>query len=74
MREYPAWWLIDQVGLRGHRVGDAEFSAKHPNFILNVGQARAADVKALMELAQERVWSEFSLRLLPEVAFVGEGF
>jgi len=74
VREYPAWWLIDQVGLRGHRVGDAEFSANHPNFILNVGQARAADVKALMELAQERVWAEFSLRLLPEVAFVGEGF
>jgi UDP-N-acetylmuramate dehydrogenase len=74
VREYPAWWLIDQVGLRGHRIGDAEFSAEHPNFILNVGQARAADVKALMELAQERVWAEFSLRLVPEVAFVGEGF
>lgn len=74
VREYPAWWLIDQVGLRGHRVGDAEFSAEHPNFILNVGRARAADVKALMELAQERVWTEFSLRLVPEVAFVGEGF
>jgi UDP-N-acetylmuramate dehydrogenase len=74
VREYPAWWLIDQVGLRGHRIGDAEFSAEHPNFILNVGRARAADVKALMELAQERVWAEFSLRLVPEVAFVGEGF
>jgi UDP-N-acetylmuramate dehydrogenase len=74
VREYPAWWLIDQVGLRGHRIGDAEFSAEHPNFILNVGQARATDVKALMELAQERVWAEFSLRLVPEVAFVGEGF
>jgi len=74
VREYPAWWLIDQVGLRGHRIGDAEFSTEHPNFILNAGQARAADVKALMELAQERVWAEFSLRLVPEVAFVGEGF
>jgi UDP-N-acetylmuramate dehydrogenase len=73
-REYPSWWLIDQVGLRGHRIGDAEFSVKHPNFILNVGQARAADVKALMELAQEKVKAEFSIKLSPEVAFVGEGF
>jgi UDP-N-acetylmuramate dehydrogenase len=72
--EYPAWWLIDQVGLRGHRIGDAEFSAKHPNFILNTGQAQAADVKALMELAQEKVIAEFSIKLLPEVALVGEGF
>jgi UDP-N-acetylmuramate dehydrogenase len=73
-REYPAWWLIDQVGLRGHRIGDAEISQKHPNFILNVGKARAADVRALMELAQERVMAEFSVKLQPEVAPVGDGF
>ncbi len=73
-REYPAWWLIDEVGLRGHRIGDAEISFKHPNFILNVGRARAADVKALMDLAQERVMIEFSVKLQPEIALVGEGF
>ncbi|MDI6857595.1 MAG: UDP-N-acetylmuramate dehydrogenase [Dehalococcoidia bacterium] len=73
-REYPAWWLIDQVGLRGYRIGDAEISEKHPNFILNVGKARASDVKALMELAQERVLAEFAVKLQPEVALVGEGF
>jgi UDP-N-acetylmuramate dehydrogenase len=71
-REYPAWWLIDQVGLRGHRLGDAEISTKHPNFIVNVGRATAADVLALIELARERVEEEFSVRLVPEVAFVGE--
>lgn len=73
-RDYMAWWLIDQVGLRGHRIGDAEFSEKHPNFIMNVGEAAAADVMALIELAQERVKSEYAIKLQPEVAFVGEGF
>jgi len=71
-REYPAWWLIDQVGLRGHRHGDAEISAKHPNFILNIGRAKASDVMALIELARQRVDDEFAIKLVPEVAFVGE--
>jgi UDP-N-acetylmuramate dehydrogenase len=71
-REYPAWWLIDQVGLRGHRHGDAEISTKHPNFILNIGRAKASDVMALIGLARERVEEEFSVKLVPEVAFVGE--
>ncbi len=72
-REYPAWWLIDQVGLRGYRHGDAEISTKHPNFILNVGRATSADVLTLIRLAQQRVEEEFSVKLVPEVAFVGEG-
>lgn len=72
-REYPAWWLIDQVGLRGYRHGDAEISTKHPNFILNVGHAAAADVLTLIKLVQQRVQDEFSVKLVPEVAFVGEG-
>jgi UDP-N-acetylmuramate dehydrogenase len=71
-REYPAWWLIDQVGLRGHRHGDAEISVKHPNFILNIGKATAVDVLALIELVRQRVDLEFSIKLVPEVAFVGE--
>jgi len=72
--EHPAWWLIDQVDLRGHRIGDAQISPKHTNFIVNRGHARASDVKALMALAQERVEERFSLRLEPEVMLVGEGF
>ncbi len=71
-REYPAWWLIDQVGLRGCRYGDAEISAKHPNFILNVGKATAAEVMTLIRLIQQKVEEEFSVKLVPEVAFVGE--
>jgi UDP-N-acetylmuramate dehydrogenase len=72
--EHPAWWLIDQVGLRGHRIGDAQVSPKHTNFFVNVGHARAADIKALMDLAQERVEERFGVRLQPEVTLVGEGF
>jgi len=72
--EHPAWWLIDQVGLRGYRIGDAVISTKHTNFIVNAGRARAADVKALVELARERVMARFGLELELEVALVGEGF
>jgi len=72
--EHPAWWLIDQVGLRGHRIGDAQISPKHTNFIVNRGRARAADVKALIDLAQQRVEERFDVRLEREVTLVGEGF
>ncbi len=70
----PAWRLIDEVGLRGHRIGDAVISLKHANFILNLGHARAAEVKALIELARERVLARFGVELQPEIALVGEGF
>ena len=72
--EHPAWWLIDEVELRGYRIGDAAISSKHANFIVNAGRARAADVKALIELARERVMARFGLELELEVALVGEGF
>ena len=72
--EHPAWRLIDQAGLRGHRVGDAVISPKHCNFFVNAGHARAADVKALIDQARERVMARFSLELDLEVALVGEGF
>jgi len=72
--EHPAWWLIDQVGLRGHRIGDAEISARHTNFFVNCGRARAADIVALMDLARQRVQERFGICLEPEVALVGEGF
>ena len=72
--EHPAWWLVDQVGLRGHRIGNAQISPKHTNFVINRGHARAADVKALMDLAQQRVEERFAVRLQPEVTLVGEGF
>ena len=68
----PSWWYIAQVGLRGHRIGGAQFSDQHANFILNLGDAKAADIVALIELAQQRVRDRFGIELEPEVALVGE--
>lgn len=69
-----SWELIDAVGLRGERIGQAQISEKHANFFLNLGDARAADVKALIELAQARVREQFGIELETEVNLVGEGF
>jgi UDP-N-acetylmuramate dehydrogenase len=68
----PAWRLIEAVGLRGYRVGGAEFSEKHCNFLINAGGAKAADVLALKELAQSRVRERFGIALENEVTLVGE--
>ena len=68
----PSWWYIEQAGLRGLTIGKAQFSERHANFILNLGGARAADILALMELAQTRVREQFGVTLEPEVALVGE--
>jgi UDP-N-acetylmuramate dehydrogenase len=70
--EHPAGWLIDQTGLRGHRIGNAQISDQHTNFFLNLGGARAADVLALMELTRSRVRERFGVELENEVALVGE--
>jgi UDP-N-acetylmuramate dehydrogenase len=71
---HHAWELIDAVGLRGYRIGDAQISEKHANFFLNVGAARAADVHALMLEAQRRVKERFGIDLELEIRLVGEGF
>lgn len=63
--------LIDRAGLKGYRIGGAQIAPLHANFILNLGNATAADVVALIELAQQRVWERFRVRLEPEVQFVG---
>lgn len=70
----PAWKLLDGVGMRGYRIGGAQLSEKHCNFMVNAGGATAADVAALKELAQARVSEEYGIRLEQEVAFIGEGF
>jgi UDP-N-acetylmuramate dehydrogenase len=67
-----AGWLIDDLGLKGRRVGDAQVSRKHANFILNQGRATAAQVKALMAEIQERVWQAHHIALEREVVFLPE--
>jgi UDP-N-acetylmuramate dehydrogenase len=64
--------LIDQCGLKGMRVGDAEISIVHANFFVNHGQAKASDVKALIELARERVRERFGVELELEIELLGE--
>jgi UDP-N-acetylmuramate dehydrogenase len=70
--ERSAWQYVDDAGLREHRIGNAQFSKQHSNFIQNLGGATAADVRALITLAQDRVREQFGVELVPEVMFVGE--
>jgi UDP-N-acetylmuramate dehydrogenase len=70
----PAWKLLDDVGMRGYRVGGAQLSEKHCNFMVNAGGATAADVVAIKREAQRRVRERFGIELENEVALVGEGF
>lgn len=67
-----AWKYVDGAGLRGHRIGNAQFSELHSNFILNLGGATAKDVTSLIELARDRVREKFGVELETEVIFVGE--
>lgn len=66
-----AWSLIDQVGLRGYRMGDAQFSEKHCNFLLNLGAATATDLESLGELARERVQNMLGYQLEWEIMRLG---
>ncbi len=64
--------LIEASGLKGLRVGDAEVSRRHANFIVNRGGARAQDVRRLIERVCSEVESRFSITLQTEVRFAGE--
>jgi UDP-N-acetylmuramate dehydrogenase len=64
--------LIESAGLKGLTVGGAQVSEKHANFIVNRGNAKAADVLQLMELIKEKVLEMHRIRLEPEIKIVGE--
>lgn len=64
--------LIDEMGLKGTRIGGAMISPVHANFLVNVDHARAADVERLMTMIQERVQKAYGITLEPEVRIVGE--
>lgn len=64
--------LIEAAGLKGHRIGDIMVSTKHANFLVNVGEARAADVERLVALIQTEVQKRFAVRLTPEFHVTGE--
>jgi UDP-N-acetylmuramate dehydrogenase len=64
--------LIDSCGLKGRRLGGAEISEKHANFIVNSGGASAADVRCLAELARRTVAARYGVELAYEVQFIGD--
>lgn len=64
--------LIDQCGLKGFRIGDAQISHIHANIMVNLGRATASDVRALIAHAQQCVSDRFGQRLEPEIGFIGE--
>ena len=69
---YFAGKLIMDAGLRGYSVGDAQVSEKHCGFVVNKGEATAADVLTLIKDVQETVLKQFGVKLEPEVKMIGE--
>jgi len=69
---YFAGKLIQDAGLRGFQVGGAQVSEKHCGFVVNTGDATAADVMSLIEQVAEKVKQEFGVQLEPEVKTLGE--
>ncbi|SDW05370.1 UDP-N-acetylmuramate dehydrogenase [Marininema mesophilum] len=65
--------LIEEAGLKGYRIGDAEVSEQHANFIINRGQATANDVLALIQHIIRTINEKYGVTLEPEVRVVGEG-
>jgi UDP-N-acetylmuramate dehydrogenase len=63
--------LVEAAGLKGSRIGGAEISPMHANYFVNTGGATAADVRALIERAQQEVETKFGVRLEPEVKLIG---
>lgn len=64
--------LIEAAGLKGRRIGQAEISERHANFIVNLGGAKAEEVRELMERARTEVKKQFGVELVPEVRLIGE--
>jgi len=63
--------LIEQAGLKGKCVGDAQVSEKHANFIINRGHAKAADIVKLIDLVERTVYQNSGVKLELEVKMVG---
>ena len=67
----PAGYLIAKCGLAGKKIGQAQISEKHSNFIINLGGTNSEDVLTLIKLAQKEVKKNFGIELEPEVQFIG---
>ena len=63
--------LIEKAGLKGYRIGGAQVSEKHGNFIVNIGDATASEIHQLMTYVQKTIYEKFAIHLTNEVAYLG---
>jgi len=70
--ELSAGRMLEACGLKGHRIGGAQISPKHANFIENAGGARSEDAVALMAEARRRAWQQYGVELRHEVELLGK--
>jgi UDP-N-acetylmuramate dehydrogenase len=69
-RQIPAGWLIDQSGLKGLQIGGAMVSNEHGNFLINFKDATQADLLAVVEEVQARVYTNYAVHLEEEVHII----
>ncbi|ELR98917.1 UDP-N-acetylmuramate dehydrogenase [Gloeocapsa sp. PCC 73106] len=69
---FAAGWLIEQLGLKGYQIGEAQVAHRHANFILNCGQATASEIFQLIGYVQGKVEEQWGITLETEVKLVGE--
>ena len=69
---YSSWKLINDSGLKGYRIGGAEISEKHTNFIINKGNAASSDIYNLIRYIQEKVYADTGIQLETEIKMLGE--
>ena len=68
--EIPAGWLIAKSELAGKKIGGVQISEKHSNFFVNLGNAKAKDVRALIKFAQKKVKKVFGIELKEEIIYL----
>lgn len=64
--------LIDEAGLKGYKIGDAEVSTKHAGFVINKGNATAEDVLKLVKYIQEKIYEKFKKKIELEIEIIGK--
>jgi UDP-N-acetylmuramate dehydrogenase len=72
VHDLKAWKLIEDAGMRGARLGGAQMSEMHANFLINAGGASAADLENLGELVRKKVYDSTGITLEWEIMRVGE--
>ncbi|MFA5188434.1 MAG: UDP-N-acetylmuramate dehydrogenase [Patescibacteria group bacterium] len=70
-KKIPAAWLIESLDLKGYKIGGAQISPKHANFIVNIGQATANNVLQLISYIKMKVRDKLGLQLMEEIEYVG---